>query len=285
MPTVTAERLTARDVLARLERHYIKPGEGLPGGVFLPEVTHDRQGGARCDALYVGFTTSRGRYLIGHEVKVARSDWLHELDQPEKADVWASQCHSWYVVAPSADIVRPDELPPGWGLLTCDGNTKTRLKIVRAARDYPERQPSWTAALSIISRQDTLRANAISAVRAKAREDAYRDLETQVQARVEQRMRDVPDVTKLQERLAHYEMALGITVHEGPHYRLRDGQIPVEDLHLIGELLRRHRTVREALNDMFGRYSTHHLDVLGKQLAALSDAIEGLRKLGTEGPA
>lgn len=44
--------------------------------------------------------------LIGHEVKVSRADWLHELKQPEKAEAWKRFCHEWYLVVSDAAIVR-----------------------------------------------------------------------------------------------------------------------------------------------------------------------------------
>lgn len=151
---------TAKDMLDRLERHYLKAGAPLPGGMLIPEVTHGRQGGRRCDALFVGFTSASGRILVGHEIKVSRSDWLHELDQTGKADTWADECHAWYVVAPDESVVRPEEVPHGWGLLLATG-ARTRLTVKVKATVHADRQPSWTATRSILSRVDTLRAETV----------------------------------------------------------------------------------------------------------------------------
>jgi len=95
-PTTTA-RMNTSELLARLRRHYIKPGTPLPGGAFLSEVQTPRDvfPQRRVDALYIGFTQSRGNLLDGHELKVSRSDWLHELDQFNKADWWFSHTHRW----------------------------------------------------------------------------------------------------------------------------------------------------------------------------------------------
>ena len=45
-------------LLALLQRHYIKPGLDLPGGIFLPEVGWNGggpgAGSGGCDAIYVG---------------------------------------------------------------------------------------------------------------------------------------------------------------------------------------------------------------------------------------
>jgi hypothetical protein len=59
-----------------------------------------------------------GCELHGHEVKVSRSDWLHELKQPDKAEAFKRYMDRWWLVVPDATIVKPGELPEGWGLLT-----------------------------------------------------------------------------------------------------------------------------------------------------------------------
>lgn len=149
------------ELLQLLQRHYIKPGEQWPGGVFLPECGWNGGGsGSRADALYIGFTSSSGRRLIGHELKVSRADWRKELDSPGKADPWHDQCHAWYVVAPGEDVVPAAEVPAGWGLLV-PGRSKTRMKVlVRPV--YRDVQPSWDACRSIMSRHDTLRGQALA---------------------------------------------------------------------------------------------------------------------------
>ncbi|MEO5920635.1 MAG: hypothetical protein ABIQ01_05770 [Pseudolysinimonas sp.] len=163
-----AEKVTAKQMLDRLQRHYVPPGEAAPGGVFIPEVTHGKQGGRRADAVYVGFYNSRGRLAVGHEIKVARSDWVHELEQAGKADPWVMDTHAWYVVAPTVEIVRPEELPEGWGLMVIDPRTKTRLRIVVKAQVFPDRTPSWDAVHSIIQKVDYARANTVASERAMA---------------------------------------------------------------------------------------------------------------------
>lgn len=74
--------------------------------------------------------------LHGHEVKVSRSDWLTELRDPSKADRVKRFCDYWWLVVPSADIVKQEELPEGWGLLVQSG-AKLRAKV-KAPRLTPE---------------------------------------------------------------------------------------------------------------------------------------------------
>ena len=144
------------ELLERLRRHYIKPG-ALPGGVFVPEVSVNGAWGAgrRVDALYAGFTQSSGRILIGHELKVSRSDWLHELATPEKGETWASACNAFYLVVPDEGIVSEGELPLGWGLMMPTAKTRTRLQVV-VKPPVSQHDPPWWATRSMMARLDTL---------------------------------------------------------------------------------------------------------------------------------
>ena len=149
------------DLLARLRRHYIKPGVRLPGGAFLPEV--QTPSGVfpqrRVDALYIGFTRSRGNLLDGHELKVSRSDWLHELDQANKADWWFCHTHRWWLVVPDLSVAKAEELPDGWGLMVVNPRTKTRMDVVVKAET---RTPEITMGLllEVAKKLDTMRATA-----------------------------------------------------------------------------------------------------------------------------
>jgi hypothetical protein len=205
--TATVEKVRAQDLLERLRRHYIKPGP-MPGGIFLAECGIN--GGAssqRVDAVHVGFTSASGRILTGHEIKVSRGDWLHELDRSNKADRWADQCHAWYVVAPSVEIVKPEELPHGWGLMVPNPRTTTRMDIrVKATvktHDVGQHNPSWLIVRSIMARYDTLRATAIEEARRKHADESRREI---AQAREEFAARGAamsdPELGRLSQLLA-----------------------------------------------------------------------------------
>lgn len=175
--TAPVEKVRATDLVARLRRHYIKPGP-MPGGIFLAECGINGGFGSsqRVDAVHVGFTSSSGRILTGHEIKVSRADWLHELDQTEKADLWSDQCHAWYVVAPSIDIVRSEELPHHWGLMVPNARTTTRMDVRVKATVHEDRAPSWLIVRSIMARYDTLRAEEIAEAKRKASNEAQREI-------------------------------------------------------------------------------------------------------------
>ena len=175
-----SDRETTKTLLDRLERHYIKPSGigGFPGGVFIRECGINGPGAtSRVDALYAGFTSTSGRLLIGHEVKASRADWRKELDSSGKADFWHDNVHAWYIVAPSTEIVRPEELPDGWGLMVLNTKTTTRMDVKVKARVDADRVPSWTATRSILSRLDTLRANHETELRSEIYQRVRKELE------------------------------------------------------------------------------------------------------------
>lgn len=175
--------MTTAELRDRLQRHYIKPGADLPGGVFLHEVGWNGLTAGGCDAIYVGFTSTSGRLLVGHELKVSRADWVKELSSPGKADGWADQCHQWWLVVSDPAIVREGELPEGWGLMV-PGRSKTRMDVQVRPATKRDHVPGWLAVRSVIARQDTLRAQAI----VQARQKAQANVDAQVREAVEKRV-------------------------------------------------------------------------------------------------
>lgn len=69
------------------------------------------------DAIAMDLWPSRGLEIHGHEVKVSRSDWLTELKHPEKCEPVKRYCDRWWLVVSDRSIVKPGELPDGWGLM------------------------------------------------------------------------------------------------------------------------------------------------------------------------
>lgn len=221
-----SDRETTRELMERLERHYIKPGQDLPGGIFVPECGRNGGGtGSRCDALYVGFTSTSGRLLIGHEVKVSRADWRKELDTAGKADQWADDCHAWYIVAPSTEIVVPEELPADWGLMIPSTRTKTRMQVVVKATVHKARVPAWATVRSIMARQDTLRAGAIARIRSDALDKARAQLAEQNRQTAHGRL--TPEQADRLRALDRLEELIGMTLSSWSN---RDGQLTPERL-------------------------------------------------------
>lgn len=176
---------TARSLLGLLERHYIKPSDPLPGGVFLTEVPAPNAS-RRADALYMGFTRSRGTAINVFEVKVTRADWLTELADPTKAEAWFNHCHKFWVVCPRG-VVKLGELPDGWGLMH-PGKSKVRMDIEVKAETHE-------AEITLEVLQEI--AKKLDLQRAAAGRQARNDYEQQVRDEVSKRMeRDRKETTK-----------------------------------------------------------------------------------------
>lgn len=224
------------ELLALLRRHYIKPGLDLPGGVFVPEVGGNGSWGAsaRADAIFVGFTSSSGRILVGHELKISRADWLNELNKPGKADQWADQCHAWYLVVSDPAIVKPGELPPGWGLMS-PGASRTRMAVHTAAAVKTGHTPSWDAIRSVMARIDTLRANDVADAvesRDRARRSRYEKDLADAADRLVKRM---PDTTEAAKRLKIIEDAIGAPIDWSDNVWAPDRKVDPDLLARIGK--------------------------------------------------
>ena len=132
------------NVLEALRRRYCAPAYAFVEQVGTTTGFANR---GYCDALALSLWPSRGLHLYGFEVKVSRSDWIRERDNPEKAERFFERCHLWSIVAPPG-IVEISELPPGWGLLEVGGRLITR----REARLREVPAPDWGFLAAILRR-------------------------------------------------------------------------------------------------------------------------------------
>lgn len=185
-------KMTTSDLLAALRASFgpepdisqRRSGEaGVPD--LLVEEVEAPGSNRRCDLLRIGMWPSRGHRIIVHELKVSRSDWQRELDDPAKAEAWWAHCHEFWIVAP-AGLIDPGEMPDGWGLMVppANGRSKKFRVLVKAA----SREPKLTAGLvaSILRRADNMRLAQIARLNAErenmidqALSKARRDMATQ----------------------------------------------------------------------------------------------------------
>lgn len=211
-------RVTAAALLDMLRVHHglTGPAEKWAGGSLVPEVSANGSfgDGRRADAVYIGYTASSGRCLIGYEIKTSRADWRREIaGAANKADQWADQCHEWWIVVADPTIVKVGELPEGWGLMSPPtGGNHLMTVHVRAERKR-DHQPSWDAVRSIMSRQETLRAESIKNQLWAIRQDTRRAVRTEVEAEFAKSRG--PDAVELLRRLRVIEAALGLRLDWG----------------------------------------------------------------------
>lgn len=136
-----AEKFTERQMLDYLHQRYAQTNPGNGPRYACAEHVKNQAGfdARRCaDFIAVDCWPTGGIELHGHEVKVSRSDWLHELKDPTKAEAFTRYMDRWWLVVPDASIVKPGELPDGWGLLTLN-----RFTTQGAWPNYHERRVGY----------------------------------------------------------------------------------------------------------------------------------------------
>jgi hypothetical protein len=141
--TPKVEKFTERKMLDFLHDRYgqVNPGNG-PRYVCAEHVKNQAGFDARrcADFISIDCWPTKGLELHGHEVKVSRSDWLHELKQPEKAEAFKRYMDRWWLVVPDVAIVKDGELPEGWGLMALSSRGALRVKV-QAPQLNPEPLP------------------------------------------------------------------------------------------------------------------------------------------------
>lgn len=143
----TAAKYTAQDIRRLIsDRHGIAattiadPPAGIPASewALFFELRNGTgfQGKTSCaDAFAINLYPSKKHWRVAYEIKVTRSDFLHELQNPHKRE-WAYEISNefWFACAPG--VAKPEEVPEGCGLLVVNG---TKLKRVVAAKQRTAR--------------------------------------------------------------------------------------------------------------------------------------------------
>lgn len=253
------------DLLDKLKDHYRKPGSDRDGEVLITEAAppgSDR----RADLIRIGLWRSRGPGIDVHELKVSRADWHRELDDPGKAEAWWPYCHRFWIVAPSTDIVDPNTLPTGWGLMV-PGRGRRFTVVTKATR----KEPKVTVALMVelIRRTD----NSRLAERDVALADQAMKIHERYQERAEKRTLDDLDYglrNRLQ-LLEQLETELGVTLDRWgrpgtPHATPAELAAAMKDLvadHLTGQRLQAH--------------ALQQLETLDRAASRIRDQVERIR--------
>lgn len=128
---------TATALIEMLRRHYLPDGR-LPAGIFATEI-QSPDGSRRADALWCPWSRVGGSGLVGHEVKVSRSDLIVELADPMKAEPWARYCHEWWLVVAHPSLIEGLQIPTAWGVMAPPSGRRTRTMTV--VRPAPRLQP------------------------------------------------------------------------------------------------------------------------------------------------
>jgi hypothetical protein len=171
----------------------------------------------QCDYLAINTWQGRGMQVVGHEIKVSKADWQKELDNPDKAEMFARYCRRWWVVMPSVLAIKVrDEVPPAWGLISVSELGRCTELQSAPARE-PEQIPAWwwIGWMAQLDRRDKRERSAAQ----------LKELHDNVQAEVDRRMaqyqrehggevftrQDVLDLGNLREWRAVWDALVAIT--------------------------------------------------------------------------
>lgn len=103
--------MNALDIVQAIQaRHPLGKGWVCMREVTPPKTTR------RFDALALSVFQSHRTQVHGFEVKVSRSDWLAELNNPAKSGELQRWCTHYWLVCPRG-VAEPEEVPPGWGMM------------------------------------------------------------------------------------------------------------------------------------------------------------------------
>jgi len=118
------------------------------GWCFMDEVTppmlHREYGDdkpRRFDGIAISLWPSMGEIVHGFEVKVSRSDFLHEIKQPGKAGALMRWCDYWWLVCPPG-ICQDDEVPSSWGIMYILPSGLRQKRRAPELKPIP-RTPDW----------------------------------------------------------------------------------------------------------------------------------------------
>jgi hypothetical protein len=200
------------------------------------------------DAVAIGIWPSQGHAVHGFEVKRSRSDWLHELKQPEKADAVMGFCDFWWLVAADKDVAKLSEVPPTWGLLVPRGDTLYALKDAPSLTPEPLSRSFIAAMLRRVSETTVPKArlDEVADERVKSHMARHRDRATREYDNLK------AEYDRLAKTVAEFEVASGVTLNSYlPGARIGAAvKIVMNDSHEYDGLRRRFTNLRESIDAM-----------------------------------
>lgn len=170
------------------------------------------RGGRKIDLLVVSLWRSRGLQRDAVEIKVSYSDWTRERKKHAKADFWWQHSNRFWIAAPStlAEKIKP-ELPPGWGLLSCQ--TGEAPKVARKPESREAEPLSWPTIVGLLRAAADCGINALQRAEARGRElgreiglrEAERNTEEGLMKR---------ELERLRSRVEAFEAASGLSISD-----------------------------------------------------------------------
>lgn len=164
----------------------------------------------RCDAIAMNLWPSRGQTLIGLELKQSRSDFLREIRDPAKAEMFASILDEWWIVTTNGIVNDASEIPETWGWLE-ETKTGGKLRVKQKAKrktGAERRDPPRSIFASMVRRaQEGASRTDLRLAEQKGLDEGLRQGQRANRERHEIRVRD-SEITALKRELEAYREAI-----------------------------------------------------------------------------
>ncbi len=129
-------KITSCDIVKRLHERYDSPRYSAFTELRNSNTTNSRR---TIDFFAIG-NWSKTVDSVAVEVKISRSDFQRELDDPSKRELWEKEAMECWFAIP-AGLIKPEEIPEGWGLLEVCGEG------LRSKRKAPQRRVEQSKAV------------------------------------------------------------------------------------------------------------------------------------------
>lgn len=162
------------------------------------------------DAVVLSTWPSRGLDLQAFEFKASRSDWVRELENPAKADYFFRHVDRFWLVAADPKVIKPDELPTGWGLLVLEkGKLRPKTPAPKLAPAPLTRGILASLLVRAVTPDLEERRRELGIARAEAEQKGREDAKLREPDEL-RRLRDSLD--HLRSRVKEFEAAAGIEI-------------------------------------------------------------------------
>jgi hypothetical protein len=203
--------MTTEELLNKLSKKYPSPQFAFLTQVRNQTGYSNGAGKVRtADAMALGLWKSRGYYLHGFELKISRSDWLHEFKDPSKAEAIAEYCDYFNLVIPTLDIIDVAEVPPTWGIMYVqNGSVKTYREAQKLKSESISREFLCGFLRNVtesIEKQYTPTIEVDNIIK--------RRVEQELEWKVKQAVKNAGEYEKLCQKLEEFEKASGIPLKE-----------------------------------------------------------------------
>lgn len=168
------------------------------------------------DVVAFGLYSSRGYEVHAFECKAQRSDWLKELNQPDKADEFVKIVDKFWIVA-NKGVVNKGELPRGWGLIVASKHgDSVRTRIQQQATttkrvDSPLPRPFVAAMLTRIRKELEKWKNG-SVLQSEISNKLHKRYREGIEAGKREVSRSNEDADKIKEQVKAFEKASGLEI-------------------------------------------------------------------------